>query len=301
MDNKIINGKEISNQLQTELRQRWENWAQNHPAALLRPPHLVAVLVGNNPASEAYVGNKAKACAFVGFKSTLLHFETDISQADLLSEIEKLNQRADIDGFIVQLPLPAHIDEQQIISAIHPDKDIDGFHPLNLGKIILGKAQFIPATPLGILELLRVAQIETKGKKVVVVGRSNIVGTPISLLLSRNTAVGNSTVTLCHSHTANLKEETLQADILIAAIGRPLFIKADMVKPGAVVIDVGINSVSDVSQKRGFRLVGDVDFEAVFPIASKITPVPGGVGAMTVTALLLNTWAAFMANQGIKI
>jgi len=294
---KIINGKEISTQIQTELRQRWENWSQQHPQS--RPPHLAAVLVGNNPASEAYVGNKAKACAFVGFQSTLLHFEQQISQADLLAEIEKLNQRADIDGFIVQLPLPARIDEQKIIAAIAPDKDIDGFHPLNLGKIILGRPLFIPATPLGILELLRAAKVETKGKKVVVVGRSNIVGTPISLLLSRSAEIGNSTVTLCHSHTQNLQAETLQADILIAAIGKPLFIKADMVKKDAVVIDVGINSIPDSSQKRGFRLVGDVDFDSVLPIASRITPVPGGVGAMTVTALLLNTWTAFCANNRI--
>ena len=295
---KIINGKEISTQIQTELRQSWQNYSKNNPQS--RPPHLVAVLVGNNPASETYVGNKAKACAFVGFQSTLLRLEQNISQADLLIQIAKLNQRADIDGFIVQLPLPAQIDEAQIIAAIAPDKDIDGFHPLNLGKIILEKPSFVPATPLGILELLRVAQIETKGKKVVVVGRSNIVGTPISLLLSRNTEIGNATVTLCHSQTPDLRAETLQADILIAAIGKPFFIKADMVKLGAVVIDVGINSIPDSSQKRGYKLVGDVDFEAVLPICSRISPVPNGVGAMTVTALLLNTWTAFCANHSTK-
>jgi methylenetetrahydrofolate dehydrogenase (NADP+) / methenyltetrahydrofolate cyclohydrolase len=294
--NKVINGKEISNQIQNDLKQKLVNLNLNSNF-VFRKPQLVAVLVGNNPASEAYVGNKARACEFVGYQSSLIRLAETTSELELLSVIADLNQKTDVDGFIVQLPLPKHIDEQKIISAIDPTKDIDGFHPLNLGKIILGKPQFIPATPLGILEMLKAAKVETKGKKVVVIGRSNIVGTPISLLLSRNSDLGNATVVLCHSHTANLTEETLQADILIAAIGKPLFIKAEMVKKGAVVIDVGINSVADASSKRGFRLVGDVDFEQVLPICSRITPVPNGVGAMTVTALLLNTWAAFCENM----
>ncbi len=255
-------------------------------------PHLAAVLVGDNPASEVYVSNKIRSCEQVGFRSTMIRRDADLSQADLLKIVHDLNQDPDIDGFIVQLPLPKHINEEKITLAIDPKKDVDGFHPVNFGRMSQGMPAFLPATPYGILEILRRYNIETAGKHCVVVGRSNIVGTPISILMSRKNYPGDCTVTLTHSRTKNLADEVRRADIVIAAIGIPNFVKGDWVKEGAVVIDVGINRVVDTSKKSGFRLAGDVDFEAVAPKCSHITPVPGGVGAMTVTALLMNTMKA---------
>ncbi len=258
-----------------------------------RAPHLAAVLVGEDPASQAYVGNKVKSCAEVGFQSTLIRRPADVSQEELLEIVASLNDNPEIDGFIVQLPLPKHIREDAITLAIRPEKDVDGFHPVNFGRMAQGMPAFLPATPFGILEMLRRYEIPTSGKEVVVVGRSNIVGTPMSLLLSRKGYPGDATVTLCHSRTKDIAAHTRRADILIAAIGSPEFIKADMVKEGAVVIDVGINRVEDAAAPRGYRLAGDVDFKNVEPKASWITPVPGGVGQLTVIALLINTLKAF--------
>lgn len=257
-----------------------------------KTPHLAAVLIGENPASQAYVRNKVKSCEQVGFESTLIRRPADITEADLLDIVADLNKNDAIDGFIVQLPLPKHIDENKITLAIDPKKDVDGFHPVNFGRMAQGLPCYLPATPFGILETLKRYNIETQGKEVVVIGRSNIVGSPISILLSRKNNPGNATVTLCHSRTKDLQKHTLRADILIAAIGRPNFVTADMVKEGVVVIDVGINRVEDASRKRGYRLVGDVDYDAIAPKASYITPVPGGVGQLTVVALLLNTLKA---------
>lgn len=258
-----------------------------------RAPHLAAVLVGEDPASQAYVGNKVKSCAEVGFQSTLIRRPADVSQEELLEIVASLNDNPEIDGFIVQLPLPKHIREDAITLAIRPEKDVDGFHPVNFGRMAQGMPAFLPATPFGILEMLRRYEIPTSGKEVVVVGRSNIVGTPMSLLLSRKGYPGDATVTLCHSRTKDIAAHTRRADILIAAIGSPEFIKADMVKEGAVVIDVGINRVEDATAPRGYRLAGDVDFKNVEPLSSWITPVPGGVGQLTVIALLINTLKAF--------
>ncbi len=255
-------------------------------------PHLAAILVGNDGASETYVGSKVRCCEEVGFRSTLLRYPETLSEAELLAVVEQLNQDAEIDGFIVQLPLPKHISAEKIIFAIDPRKDVDGFHPVNVGRMVLNAPTYLPATPFGILQLLAHYRIETSGKHCVVVGRSNIVGLPMSILMARNTYPGNCTVTLTHSRTRNLREETLRADILIAALGRPGFVTADMVKPGAVVIDVGTTRVPDVSKKSGFALKGDVDFESVAPNCSFITPVPGGVGLMTVASLLRNTLLA---------
>jgi methylenetetrahydrofolate dehydrogenase (NADP+)/methenyltetrahydrofolate cyclohydrolase len=257
-----------------------------------RPPHLVAVLVGDNAASAAYVRNKIRSCEAVGFRSTLLQHPADISEAALLEVVEALNTSPEVDGFIVQLPLPKHLSEERITLAIHPEKDVDGFHPLNFGRMAQGMPAFIPATPYGILLLLERYGIPTDGKHCVVVGRSNIVGLPMSILMARKGYPGNCTVTLVHSRTVDLPAETRRADILIAAIGSPEFIKGDMVKEGAVVVDVGINGIPDPSRKSGYRLVGDVAFDEVAPKASAITPVPGGVGPMTVAALLLNTLKA---------
>ncbi len=259
-----------------------------------RAPHLAAVLVGNNPASEAYVRNKVKSCSEVGFHSTLIRKDADISESELLEIIQNLNENPDIDGFIVQLPLPKHISENKVTLAIDPAKDVDGFHPTNFGKMAQGMTAFLPATPYGILMLLERYNISTSGKHCVVVGRSNIVGTPMSILMSRKASVGDCTVTLVHSRTQDVGEECRRADILIAAIGIPNFIKRDMVKEGAVVIDVGINRVEDASRPKGYKLVGDVDFDEVAPKCSYITPVPGGVGPMTVTALIMNTLQAFL-------
>ena len=255
-------------------------------------PHLVAVLIGNNGASETYVAAKVKACEEVGFKSTLLRFEDTVSELRLLDQIRDLNNDPDVDGILVQLPLPEYISEEMVIDTIDPDKDVDGFHAANIGKMVQGLPAFIPATPYGIMLLLEHYKIETKGRHAVVIGRSNIVGRPISILLSNNSNPGNCTVTVCHSKTKNIKEICRQADIMIAALGRAEFVTADMVTEGAVVIDVGITRVPDKTRKSGFRLKGDVQFETVAPKCSWITPVPGGVGPMTIAALLKNTFHA---------
>lgn len=254
-----------------------------------RRPHLAAVLVGNDGGSETYVANKIKACEDAGFTSTLLRFNDSITQEALLAEVQGLNQNPEIDGFIVQLPLPKHINAEKVNEAIDPRKDVDGFHAVNIGRMVLNLPCYLPATPHGIVELLKRYNIDTQGKHCVVLGRSHIVGSPVSILLARNTQPGNCTVTLCHSRTANLREHLLQADIIVAALGKPEFVKADMVKPGAVVIDVGTTRVPDASRKSGFRLAGDVDFEQVASKCSYITPVPGGVGPMTIAMLLKNT------------
>lgn len=260
-------------------------------------PHLAAILVGTNGASETYVAAKVKACAEVGFKSTLIRLEADISEMKLLDAVENLNNDPDVDGILVQLPLPKHISDENVINAIDPDKDVDGFHPVNVGKMLQGMPTFVPATPHGIMLLLEHYKIETKGKHAVVVGRSNIVGRPMSVLLSSNTNPGNCTVTICHSHTKNIKEFCLQADIIIAALGKPEFITADMVKEGAIIIDVGITRLEDSSRKSGFKLKGDVAFETVAPKCSWITPVPGGVGPMTIAALMRNTYRSCLMKN----
>ena len=259
----------------------------------LRAPHLVAILVGNNGASETYVASKVKNCEEVGFLSTLIRFDSDISEKTLLDKIAELNQDASVDGILVQLPLPKTIAESKVIEVIDPAKDVDGFHPINAGKLVQGLPAFVPATPYGIMLMLEHYKIETKGKHAVVIGRSNIVGRPMSILLSSNLPYGNCTVTLCHSHTPNLKELCLQGDIVVAALGKPGFVKEDMVKQGAVIIDVGITRVEDATAKKGFRIKGDVSFEEVSRKASAITPVPGGVGLMTIAGLLKNTLLAY--------
>lgn len=254
-------------------------------------PHLVAVLVGHDGGSETYVANKVKACEVCGFKSTLVRYEDDVTEAELLEKVAELNADDDVDGMIVQLPLPKHISEQKIIEAIDYRKDVDGFHPVNVGRLAIGLSTFISATPRGILELLRRYDIETSGKKCVILGRSNIVGKPMAQLMMQK-CYGDATVTVCHSHSRNLKEECRSADIIIAAIGKPDFVTADMVKPGAVVIDVGTTRVPDSTKKNGFRLNGDVKFDEVAPLCSYITPVPGGVGPMTICSLMQNTLLA---------
>lgn len=255
-------------------------------------PHLAAVLIGTNGASETYVASKVKNCEEIGFKSSLIRLNENIAEHELVSTIQHLNADNDIDGILVQLPLPKQIDEQKIIDTINPAKDVDGFHPVNVGKMVQGLPTFIPATPYGIMLMLEHYSIETSGKHAVVIGRSNIVGRPISILLSANTFPGNCTVTVCHSRTKNLKEICLQADIVIAALGQPGFLTDDMVKQDAIVIDVGITRVADASKKSGFAIKGDVDFKNVAPKCSYITPVPGGVGLMTIAALLMNTFRA---------
>lgn len=255
-------------------------------------PHLAAVLVGNNGASETYVAAKVKACAEIGFKSTMIRLDDTISEAKLLSVIEDLNGDMDVDGILVQLPLPKHIADEKIILAIDPDKDVDGFHPVNVGKLVLGTPSFVSATPHGIMLLLEHYKIVTAGKSAAVIGRSNIVGRPMSILLSANSNPGNCTVTLCHSKTHNLEEICRASDIIVAALGKPEFVKADMVKEGAVVIDVGITRIPDSSKKSGFALKGDVAFAEASPKCSFITPVPGGVGPMTIAALMKNTFTA---------
>lgn len=257
-----------------------------------RPPHLAAVLVGNDGASRTYVEAKVKACGEVGFRSTLIELPATISEEDLMTQVRQLNADPTLDGFIVQLPLPPHINADRVLQTITPNKDVDGFHPVNVGNMVLGLPCFLSATPSGICELLKYYEVETAGKHCVVVGRSNIVGTPISILLSRNAYPGNCTVTLAHSRTADLPAITRQADILVVAIGKPGFVTADMVKEGAVVVDVGIHRIADPTRKSGFRLVGDVDHASVAPKCKAITPVPGGVGPMTITSLLQNTLKA---------
>lgn len=284
----VLDGKKLSQEIREELKVK----VDLIKAAGGNIPHLAAVLVGENPASKAYVGNKIRFCEEVGFKSTLINASVDISEEDLLTIIQNLNEDEDVDGYIVQLPLPKHIDEMKINLAIDYKKDVDGFHPMNFGRMAEGMNAYLPATPAGIMQILDRYGIDTDGKHCVVVGRSNIVGTPISILLSRKGKPGNCTVTLAHSRTKDIKAELLRADIIIAAIGIPEFIKGDMVKEGAVVIDVGINRVEDPSKKSGYRLVGDVAYDEVATKASAMTPVPGGVGPMTVTALMLNTLKA---------
>lgn len=284
----ILDGKKTSQDLRNEIAEE----VTKITAKGFRPPHLAAILVGNNGASVTYVDAKIKACEEVGFRSTLVRLSDTISQAELLEEVEKLNQNEEIDGFIVQLPLPVHIREQKVIMAIDPKKDVDGFHPQNLGRMALGMTAFAPATPSGIIELLDRYNIETGGKHCVILGRSHIVGMPMSLLMSRNAYPGNSTVTVCHSHTRNLESVLRSADIIIAAVGRPNFVTGDMVKAGVVVVDVGITRIVDKEKKSGYRLVGDVEFETVAPKAAFITPVPGGVGPMTIASLLKNTLIA---------
>jgi len=261
-------------------------------------PHLAAVLVGNNGASETYVGAKVKACAEIGYRSTLIRLEDSISENRLLGVIDELNNDMDVDGILVQLPLPGHISDEKIITAVHPSKDVDGFHPENVGKLVLGQQAFVSATPHGILLLLEHYKINTAGMHAVVVGRSNIVGRPMSILLSANTNPGNCTVTLCHSRTRNLAEVCQQADIIVAALGRPEFVTASMVKKDTIVIDVGITRVPDANKKSGFALKGDVKFDEVAPHCSFITPVPGGVGPMTIAALMKNTYNACKERNG---
>ena len=283
----LIDGKATAAAINAEIAEE----VKNIVASGGKRPHLAAILVGHDGGSETYVKNKVLACEACGFTSTLLRFEDDITEAFLLEQVEKLNKDADVDGFIVQLPLPKHISEQKIIEAIDYRKDVDGFHPINVGRMAIGLPCYVSATPLGIITLLKRYNIQTSGKKCVILGRSNIVGKPMAQLMMQK-QYGDSTVTVCHSRSKTLKEECLQADIIIAAIGSPNFVTADMVKPGAVIIDVGTTRVPDATRKSGFRLNGDVDFENVAPQCSYITPVPGGVGPMTICSLMKNTLSA---------
>ncbi len=287
-----LNGKTTAEEIRAELKTAVASRKQKG----MKIPHLAAVLVGNDGGSMSYVGAKVKACDEIGFESSLIRFEDTLTEQELLNKVEELNQDEEIDGFIVQLPLPKHINETKITDHISPNKDVDGFHPMNLGNMLLNLPGFLPATPAGIMELLKRNKIETSGKHCVVLGRSNIVGTPLSIMLSRNSNPGNCTVTLAHSRTQNLKELCLQADILVAAIGKPEFVTAEMVKDGAVIIDVGTTRVDDSSRERGWRLVGDVNFREVAPKTSYITPVPGGVGPMTIASLMMNTLKAMDLN-----
>jgi len=284
----IIDGKKISNEIKIEIAEEVKQIIANGG----KRPHLAAILVGNDGASETYVASKVKSCEQVGFKSTLLRFDDNISEQELLKNIDNLNNDNDIDGFIVQLPLPKHINENKIIEAISPQKDVDGFHPVNVGRLVLGLPAFISATPAGIMELLKRYKINTQGKHCVVLGRSNIVGKPMSILMSQKAEYANATVTLCHSRTKNLKEITKTADIIIVAMGIAEFLTADMVKQGAVIIDVGITRVKSDKTKSGWKLLGDVKYNEVAEKASFITPVPGGVGPMTIVSLLKNTLLA---------
>jgi len=284
----LLDGKKVSEAILAGIAEEVSQLKQDGK----KTPHLAAILVGGDPASQTYVASKVKTCEQIGFGSTLLRLEEQTSETELLGHIAALNADPAVDGILVQLPLPKHISEEKVINAIHPEKDVDGFHPISLGRMVLGQPTFISATPNGIMMMLEHYGIDTAGKHCVVIGRSNIVGTPMSILLSRNSNPGNCTVTLCHSKTRNLKELCLQADIVVAAIGRPHYVTADMVKEGAIVIDVGINRIEDSSKKSGFRLVGDVDFDAVAGKCSYITPVPGGVGKMTICALMKNTLLA---------
>ena len=284
----IIDGKLISLQIQDEIFLQVEELKKNNK----KIPHLAAILVGSDGASETYVAAKVRACERVGFNSTLIRLPELVSEQELLKKIKDLNTDSDVDGYIVQLPLPKHINEYKILEAISPQKDVDGFHPQNVGRMALNLPTYLPATPFGIIQLLERYKIDTIGKHCVVIGRSHIVGSPMSILMARNTAFGNCTVSLCHSRTVNLKEFTLNADILIVALGIPEFITADMVKDGVVIIDVGITRIISGKTKSGFKLVGDVNYDEVVPKASFITPVPGGVGPMTIASLLINTLKA---------
>jgi len=284
----VLDGKKLSAEIKEEIRLEVEQIKKQGG----KIPHLAAVLVGSDGASDTYVGSKVRSCEYVGFKSTLIRKPDSVSEKELLEAVDELNNDSDIDGFIVQMPLPKHINETKVTLSIKPEKDVDGFHPVNVGRMVLGQPAYISATPLGIMKLLEKYKIETAGKSCAVIGRSNIVGTPMSILLSRNANPGNCTVTLCHSKTKDIASFTQKADIVIAALGKPGFVTAGMIKEGAVVIDIGITRVPDSSKKSGFSLKGDVKFDEVAPKCSFITPVPGGVGPMTVTALLENTLKA---------
>ena len=292
----LLDGKIASQSVKDDLKQQVIELQNNGS----RSPHLAAILIGNDGASETYVASKVKNCAEVGIESTLIRLDATVSEAVLLEKIKALNHDNNIDGILVQLPLPKHISEAKVIETIAPEKDVDGFHPISVGKLVQGLPTFIPATPYGIMLMLEHFDIETKGKPAVVIGRSNIVGRPMSILLSSNLKRGNCTVTLCNSYTANLKEICLQADIIVAAIGKPNYITADMVKANAVVIDVGITRVTDETAKKGFRIKGDVAFDEVASKCAAITPVPGGVGLMTIAGLLKNTLQAYLLNNQIK-
>ncbi len=289
----LLDGKATSAEIKAEIAQEVaQRLREGKPA-----PHLVAILVGHDGGSETYVASKIKTCSELGFRSTLIRFEEDVTEVRLLETIEKLNHDDDVHGFIVQLPLPKHINEQRIIEAVDPRKDVDGFHPINVGRMSIGLPCFVSATPQGIIELLKRYKVDTRGKHCVVLGRSNIVGKPMAQLLLHKGNPGDCTVTVCHSRTPNIKELCLEADIIVAALGVPEFLKADMVRPGAVIIDVGTTRVPDASKKSGFRLSGDVAFDEVAPKASYITPVPGGVGPMTIVSLMLNTLQAARLQQ----
>lgn len=284
----LIDGKKTAADIKAEIKAEVEQIVVNGG----KRPHLAAILVGHDGGSETYVAAKVKACEECGFKSTLQRFESDIDEETLLAKIDEFNRDSDIDGFIVQLPLPKHIDEQRVIRAVDPNKDVDGFHPVNVGRMALGLPTFVSATPSGIMELLKRYDIPTRGKKCVVLGRSNIVGKPMAILMMQKTNPGNATVTVCHSATPDIASVTREADIIIAALGQPGFVTADMVKPGATIIDVGTTRVPDATRKSGWRLCGDVDFDNVAPLCSFITPVPGGVGPMTICSLMRNTLLA---------
>ena len=284
----ILDGKIVAASVKESVKAKAALLIKEHK----KTPHLAAILIGTNGASETYVANKVKTCEEIGFKSTLLRFDENVKEQLLLDTIQKLNVDDEVDGILVQLPLPKHISEEKVINTINPSKDVDGFHPSSIGKLVQGLPTFIPATPYGIMLMLEHYKIDTVGKHAVVIGRSNIVGRPMSILLSQNTNPGNCTVTVCHSRSKNLTEICQQADIIVAALGIPGFLKANMVKEGAVVIDVGITRVADATKKSGFSIKGDVDFENVAPKCSYITPVPGGVGLMTIGALMMNTFAA---------
>ena len=289
----LLDGKVAAAHFKTDLKKEVDACK----LSVNRPPHLAAILVGNNGASETYVASKVKSCAEIGFESTLIRLEETVAEEELLRQITELNNNDVVDGILVQLPLPKHISEQKVIEAVSPQKDVDGFHPISAGKLVQGLPTFISATPYGIMLMLEYYNISTKGKHAVVIGRSNIVGRPMSILLSSNHPYGNCTVTLCHSQTKNLADICRTADILVAALGKPEFVKADMVKEGAVVIDVGITRIEDPATKSGFRLKGDVAFAEVAPKTSYITPVPGGVGLMTIAGLLKNTMQAYKERQ----
>ena len=292
----LLDGKSLSKKIIIEL----SNEVKKYTLLKHRKPHLAAILVGDNPASKTYVSAKERACSEIGFDSTIIHLSEDISQEDLINQISEINSNSNIDGLIVQLPLPNHIHEFTVTNSISPKKDVDGFHPVNLGKMMLGIDSFLPATPYGIISLIEEYKIETEGKNCLVIGRSNIVGRPISILMSKNVKFANSTVTLAHSRTKNIEKLTINADIIIVALGKENFLKADMVKSGVVVIDVGINRVKSDAHKSGWRLVGDVDFEFVKNKSSFITPVPGGVGPMTIVSLLRNTLLAYKINNKLN-
>lgn len=291
----LLDGKKVSTEMKGEIAAE----VKEIVSAGYKAPHLAAILVGHDGGSETYVASKMKTCEELGFKSTLLRFEEAITEEELLQHIKEMNNDEDLDGFIVQLPLPKHIDEQKIIEAIDPSKDVDGFHPINVGKTSIGLPSFVSATPAGILELLKRYNIETKGKHCVILGRSNIVGKPMAQLMMLKNYPGDATVTVCHSRTADIAKFTRDADILIAALGSPEFVKGDMVKEGAVVVDVGTTRVPDASRKSGFKLTGDVEFQSVAPKCSYITPVPGGVGPMTIISLMRNTLISARRRRGM--